>query len=145
MADFNYVLTLADIGKGLVDLENDTIKVALCTADYVADRDVDHYLSSVLNATSPAGSAIISTVTLAGKSFTAGVFDADDVTFTAPAAGATVTQAIIYQDASPSSGARLIRKVSGTTVAGFPFTTSGGDVSLAWPNDSNKIFRFINA
>ena len=139
MADFNYILTLADIGIGLVDLVGDTIKLVLCTAGYTANVSTDHYLTAI------SAGARVASVTLTGKSFTNGIFDADDVTFVAPASGQTITQAVLYQDASPSSGARLIRKISADTVAGFPFTTTGSDVLLAWPNDANKIFRFVNA
>ena len=139
MADFNYQLTLADIGLGLVDLENDAIKIVLCTAAYVADEAADHYLSDIDSG------ARIATATLSGKSFTAAVFDATDITFTAPPSGHTITQAVIYQDASPESSARLIRKISSDTYSGFPFDTNDLDVLLAWPNDADKVFAFVNA
>ena len=139
MADFNYQLTLEDIGAGLVDLSSDTIKIVLCTADYTADVDADHYLSDI-----PDG-ARISTATLSGVDWTAAVFDATDVTFTAPPAGSTITQAVIYQEASPESSGRLIRKISSDTYAGFPFDTNDLDVLLAWPNDAYKSFSFVNA
>lgn len=139
MSDFNYQLTLQDIGKKLVDLENDTIKVVLCTAAYTANQSTDNALDDI------PGGARVATATLSGKSFTNGVFDATDVVFTAPASGSTVTQAVIYQDASPESSARLIRKISSSTYSGFPFATNNADVTLAWPNDANKIFAFVNA
>lgn len=138
MSDFNYVLTLADIGKGLVDLEGDTIKIVLCTAAYTPDEDTDHYLSDI------PGPARISTATLASKTFTLAVFDAADITFTAPPAGHTITQAVIYQDASPESSARLIAKVSADTYLGFPFDTNDLDVLMTLPNDAYKIFAFVN-
>lgn len=138
MADFNYVQTLNDIADGLVNLSSDTLKAVLCTADYVADKDADHTLSDI----DPA--ARISTVTLTGQTWTGGVLDADDVTFVAPPAGYTATQLVIYQDQSPESGGRLLRKISADSFAGFPFDTNDLDVLLAWPNDSNKIFRFVN-
>lgn len=139
MADFNYILTLADIGKKLVDLENDTIKIVLCTAAYTPNETTDHYLSDI------SAPARISTATLSGKSFTAAVFDATDVTFTAPPSGHTITQAVIYQDASPESSARLICKISSDTYAGFPFDTNDLDVLLTFPNDAHKSFAFVNA
>ena len=140
MADFNYQKTLEDIGNKLVDLTNDTIKVALCTAGYTAVEATDHDLSDI------PGGAIVATATLSGKSFTGAVFDADDATFVAPPSGSTVTQAVIYQSTggSPETG-RLIRKISADTFAGFPFATNNADVPLIWPNDANKIFSFVNA
>ncbi len=139
MADFNYQLTLQDIGTGLVDLSGDTIKIVLCTADYVADVDADHYLSDIDEAWR------VSTATLSGRNWTAGVFDATDVTFVAPPSGSTVTQAVIYQEASPESSGRLIRRISSDTYAGFPFDTNDLDVLLSFPNDAYKIFSFVNA
>ncbi len=139
MADFNYQLTLEDIGLGLVDLVSNTLKIVLCTAAYVADETTDHYLSDI----DPA--ARIATATLTSKSFTNAVFDATDITFTAPPSGHTITQAVIYQDASPESSARLICKISADTFNGFPFDTNDLDVLLAWPNDADKIFAFVNA
>ena len=139
MADFNYQKTLEDIGNKLIDLTNDTIKVALCTAAYTAVQATDHNLSDI-----PSG-AIVDTVTLSGKSFTGGVFDADDATFIGLPIGYTVTQAVIYQSlgGAPETG-RLIRKISGDSYAGFPFVTGTADVPLIWPNDANKIFSFTS-
>lgn len=139
MADFNYQLTLADIGLKLVDLDSDTIKIVLCTAAYTANAATDHYLSDI------PGGARVSTATLSSPTFAAAVFDATDVTFTAPAAGSTVTQAVIYQDASPESSARLLCKISDATYSGFPFDTNDLDVLLSFPNDAYKIFSFVNA
>ncbi len=139
MADFNYQLTLADIGLGLVDLEGDTIKIVLCTAAYTPNEATDHYLSDVPSL------ARIATATLSGKSFTNAVFDATDITFTAPPSGHTITQAVIYQEASPESSGRLICKISADTYAGFPFDTNDLDVLLTFPNDAYKTFSFVNA
>jgi hypothetical protein len=138
MADGNYVPTLNDIGAGLVDLTSDTLKAVLCTSAYVPDYATDHYLADI----DPA--ARISTVTLTGQDWTGAVLDADDVTFTAPPSGHTITQVIVYQDQSPESGARLLRRISADTMSGFPFDTNDADVLLAWPNDAAKIFDFVN-
>ncbi len=138
MADGNYILTLNDIGAGLVDLTSDTLKAVLCTAAYVANLATDHYLSDI----DPA--ARISTVTLTGQTWSGAVLDADDPTFTAPPAGSTITQVILYQDQSPESGSRLLRRISADTMSGFPFDTNDLDVLLAWPNDAAKIFDFVN-
>ncbi len=139
MADFNYVQTLEDIGNGLVDFESGTFKISLCTAAYTPDADADHTLSDI------PGGAIIATATLVSNTFAGAVFDASDITFTAPPAGSTITQAVIYQDASPSGGALLICKISSDTYAGFPFDTNDLDVLLTFPNDAYKIFAFVNA
>ncbi len=139
MSDFNYQLTLQDIGLGLVDLESATIKIVLCTAAYTPNETTDHYLSDI---PSPAR---IATATLSGKSFTLAVFDATDITFTAPPAGHTITQAAAYVDASPESSGRLLFKISSDTYDGFPFDTNDLDVLLTFPNDADRIFAFVNA
>ncbi len=138
MADGNYILTLNDIGAGLVDLTSDTLKAVLCTAAYTPNLATDHHLSDI----DPA--ARISTVTLSGQTWTGAVLDASDPTFTAPPAGHTITQMIFYQDQSPESGSRLLRRVSADTYSGFPFNTNDLDVLLTLPNDAGKIFDFVN-
>ena len=139
MADFNYTLTLKAIGEGAVDLTGATIKIVLCTAAYTADQDLDEFLDDI------PGGAQKATATLAGKSFTGAAFDATDALFTAPTPGDTITQAVIYKDTGVAGTSRLIRKISASTYAGFPCLTSGSDLSLVWPNDTNKIFKFVNA
>ncbi len=138
MSDFNYTLTLADIGLKLVDLVGDTIKIAYCSSAYTPDRDADHYLADI------PGGAIKATGTLAGKSFTGAALDATDNAATSTP-GDTITQAVIYQDTGSSATSRLIRKISADTYAGFPFLTNGANINIVWPNDTNKIFKFVNA
>lgn len=132
MADFCYTKGLEALLNGELDLNTQTIKAVLCTAAYVADAAADDSLDDI------PGAARAATATLANCSITNGVFDADDLVFPTVAAGSTVTQIVIYKDASPS---RLIRRIDSFT--GLPFATNGLDVNLAWPNDANKIFKLV--
>lgn len=72
------------------DLDGQTVKVALVTAGYTYSSS-DQYYSSV------SASVVGTPQTLGNKTFTNGVFDADDVTYTA-VTGAQVIALVIYID-----------------------------------------------
>ena len=72
------------------DLDGQTVKVALVTAGYTYSAS-DQYYSSV------SASAIGTPQTLTNKTFTNGVFDADDVSFLS-VSGAQVVALVIYID-----------------------------------------------
>ncbi len=135
MASLNYTKALQGMISGNINLTG-TLKIVLCTAAYVANMATDEFLSSI------AAGARVATQTLVGVSVTNGVFDASDVTFPTVPAGSTVTQAVIYIDASPESAARLVRRID--DYPGLPLTTSGTDITFAWPNDARKIFAVEN-
>jgi hypothetical protein len=75
---------------------------------------------------------------LTGKTVTAGVADAVDVTFTA-VSGATVEAIVLYADSGTEATSRLIAYID--TATGLPLTPNGGDVTVAWDNGANKIFK----
>lgn len=84
--------------------------------------------------------------TLASQTKTNGVADAADITFTALAANANGHVLVIYQASAVTGGAdvantaqRLIGWID--TGTNIPFTPNGGDVTVAWDNGSNKIFK----
>ncbi len=137
MANYVYTKALEALLNGDLDLNTDTIKAVLCTADYAANQGTDNALDDI-----PSG-ARVATATLANCSITNGVFDADDMVFLAVPADSAVTQIVIYKDASPEGSALLIAHIDAYT--GLPFNTSGTDVNLAWPNDAAKILRLVNA
>lgn len=75
----------------------------------------------------------------ATKTFTAGVFDADDVTVSA-VSGAQFESIVIWQDtAGASSTDPLIAYID--TATGLPTTPNGGDITVAWDSGANKIFK----
>jgi hypothetical protein len=86
-------------------------------------------------------------VTLASKTVTAGVADAADITFTAlTATGAAACSLLIYQASAVTGGADVAataQRVIGwiDTGTNIPFTPNGGDVTVAWDNGANKIFK----
>jgi hypothetical protein len=77
--------------------------------------------------------------TLANKTATAGVADADDVTYTAVAGGSTVSYLVLYKDTGNTATSNLIACFD--TATGLPITTSGADITIRFDSGSNKIFR----
>jgi hypothetical protein len=124
-----YPITKAAILGADVDLLADTIKVILVDADYTYSAAHD-FLNDVA-----AGARIGSAVTLTNKAVTLGVFTADDPTFTAVAAGDTVTGIIVYQHTGNEATSRLIaytnRKADTTAIS---VATSNGNITLSWPS-----------
>jgi hypothetical protein len=86
----------------------------------------------------PAG-ARIATAALSGRGIDgAGVCDGDDVTFLA-VTGAQVDAVVLYVDTGVEATSRLVAYIDNFT--GFPFTPSGGDVTLRWSDGANRIFK----
>ena len=90
----------------------------------------------------PAG-ARIATGTLANKTWTGAVFDADDLTYTAvPAGTGTGTAAealVLWVDTGTPATSFLIAYFD--TVTGLPVTPNGGNIQIVWDNGSSKIFK----
>lgn len=74
----------------------------------------------------------------ATKTYTNGVFDGADVTFTS-VTGATVEALVIYRkNAGANTTWRLIAYID-TGVTGLPVTPNGGNISIAW--NASGIFQ----
>ncbi len=124
-----------------IDWDTAVIKVALVraytfSASHKFVSDVTG-ASGVLHATSAA---------LGSKTVTNGVADAADVTFTAVTANASNHSLLIFQASAVTGGAdvaasaqRLIAWID--TGTNLPVVPNGGDVTVAWDNGSNKIFK----
>jgi hypothetical protein len=138
MADATYIKAIEALWQAGIDLLGDTINLVLCTSAYTPDTSStgDEFLSDIPLI------ARVATQTLSGKTFIAGVFAAANVVFVAPAAGHLIVQAVLYKDASPESGARLIRLITDAPPlnAGGKLT-DGQDITFLFPGDANKIFR----
>ncbi|SDP33236.1 hypothetical protein SAMN04487914_10889 [Arthrobacter sp. ok909] len=116
-----------------VDLDTDTIKVALVntSTDYTYSS-AHQYKSSV---TSYSGTT---DQTLGTVSITNGVFDAADSTFTAVAiSGSKTVQAlVVYKDTGSAATSPLIAYIDGFTAV----TPNGGNITVTWDNGASKIF-----
>lgn len=121
MASLWYPKAKEALLKADIDLENDTIKaVFVDTADYTYNAAHD-FLDDV------AGGSIVGTAqTLGSKTFTNGVFDAADSTFTA-VTGDPVEAIIIYKDTGVAATSNLIIYIDGLTT-----TPNGGNLTISW-------------
>lgn len=119
-----------------IDWDTDNIKTCLVRG-YTPAVSSHQYLSDV---TGGGGGTIVATSgNLASKTVAAGVADAADVTFTAVTAGAAIPHVVIYKDTGTSSTSPLIAVID--TATNLPVTPNGGDITVAWDNGANKIFK----
>ena len=130
MANVLYPNGKENLLNGVIDLVDDTIKVAMIdtgTYTYSATHEFYDDLSGVVD----------TPVALTTKSTTDGVFDADDAIFSA-AAGDTVEALVIYKDTGTPSTSPLIAYID--TGTNLPVTPNGGDITIQWSSESSKIF-----
>jgi hypothetical protein len=117
-----------------VDWLADNIKCVLVdTADYTVNLSTHDFLDDVA-----AGARVATSGNLAGKTATAGVADADNVTFSA-VTGDVSEALVIYKDSGSAATSQLIAYIDSAT--GLPVTPNGGDITVAWDNGANKIFK----
>lgn len=117
-----------------IDFSVDTIKVMLVdTGAYTVNLATHTALSDVA-----AGARIGTAQTLGTKTSTAGVADAADATFTA-VTGVSVEALVLYKDSGVEATSWLIAYID--TATGLPVTPNGGNITVAWDNGANKIFK----
>ena len=101
-----------------------TVKVALVDTGTYTYSSAHEFYSSV--------SGVGGTPqTLASKTFTNGVFDADNITYTAVAGTVSYEALIIYIDTGVAGTSRLVAYID-TGVTGLPVTSNGGDITVSW-------------
>lgn len=106
-----------------------TVKVAMVDTGTYTYSDSHQYASSL--------SGVVGTpATLSGKSYTNGVFDAADVTYSS-VTGDSVEALVIYIDTGTASTSRLVAYLD-TGWTGLPVTPNGGDITLQF--DAAGIF-----
>lgn len=106
------------------NLSAGTVKVALVDTGVYTYNSADQFYSSV-------SSAVVGTPqTIGSKTFTNGVFDGADVTFTA-VTGNSVEALVIYIDTGTASTSPLVAYID-TSVTGLPVTPNGGDITVTW-------------
>lgn len=116
---------------GVIDYLTDNVKAALVSDAYTPNLSTDQYLSDL-------GATILGTgVALTTKTSTAGIADADNVTFTSVTAG-TVGCVVLYKDTGVSTTSPLIAAIE--TATGLPVTVPGGsNIAVNW-DAVNAIF-----
>lgn len=129
---------LYDAGRqGFLDgsIDWDTNTIMLVLTDHGGDTPnvtTDDNLDDISAGTVATSSALTSPTT------TAGVADAADVTLTA-VTGNSVESINLYKSTGTPSTSRLIAYID--TATGLPVTPNGGDITVAWDNGSNRIFK----
>lgn len=119
-----------------IDWLVDNIKVCLVRS-YTPNTSTHDFLDDV---TGGGGGTIVATSSNLGtKTATNGIADAADVTFSTVAAGASCAHLVIYKDTGTASTSALIAVID--TATGLPVTPNGGDITIAWDNSTNKIFK----
>lgn len=131
MADVIYNNFKKLIMNGGIDLDTDTIKVALVTSAYTPDQDLHDFFDDVTNEVSGTGYSA-GGASLANKAVTAdntdneGVFDADDVTWSTSTI--TARGAVIYKSTGTASTSALICYLD----FGSDKTSTAGNFTIQW-------------
>ncbi|MDX1497055.1 MAG: hypothetical protein R3352_05840 [Salinisphaeraceae bacterium] len=119
---------------GSIDYDTDNIKIMLIDeADDTIDLGLDEDLAD-----RAAASRVATSSNLTTKTVTAGVADADDVTFSS-VTGDESESIDMYQDTGTEATSRLILNID--TATGLPVTPNGGDITVTWDSGANKIFK----
>lgn len=106
------------------NLSAGTVKVALIDTGTYTYSAAHQFWSSA------SAAAVGTPQTIGSKTFTNGVFDGADVTFTA-VTGSSVEALIIYIDTGTAGTSPLVAYID-TSVTGLPVTPNGGDISITW-------------
>lgn len=147
--------TLAEFFRANIDLESDTLRVALYdnSTAFTFDQDNHDFLNDILDGGTTAQELSVSSgytgssdrQTLAGVSVTVddtddeGVFDANDVTWTGVASGADIQGWIVYKqvggdDSTPGDDPVLlvVDDDMGDAPGSLPLPTNGSDIVVSW-------------
>jgi hypothetical protein len=150
--------TLAESLKGNLDLENDTLRVALFdnSTDYTFDPDAHDFVSDILDGGTTAqelqGSAGYTgssdRKTLANVTVTVddtddeGVFDADNVTWTGVSSTEDIQGWLVYKqvggdDSTPGDDPVILVVTDSMSdaPADLPLPTNGSDVRISWDGE----------
>lgn len=126
---------------GEIDWDTAVIKIALVRA-YTFSA-AHKFVSDV---TTASGVLHVTSAALGTKTVTSGVADAADVTFTAVTANASAHSVLVFQSSAVTGGGdvaasaqRVIAWID--TGTNLPVTPNGGDITVAWDNGANKIFK----
>jgi hypothetical protein len=134
MANVVYDKARQSFLKADLDMEVLTIKAALVdAASYTPNTATDEFWSSAI-------AGLVGTPqTLGSKTYTAGVFDAAPVTFTAVPAGGAIEYIVIFSDTGNSATSQLVALI--TSATNLPVTPNGGNITVTWDTGANKIFK----
>lgn len=121
--------------NGGIDLENDTIKVALCTSSYTPDIDADEFYDDIDNEVANGSGYTTGGETISNPAVTQddvndqAVFTADATTWTSSTI--TARYAVIYKDTGTASTSPLIGYIDFAEDK----SSVSGDFTINWDED----------
>ena len=133
MANKFYPKGAQKVLSAAINFSADTIKAVLVPSTYVFS-EAHEFLTDL-------GAVVGAPVELSGKTVAGGVFDAEDISFGAVAAGSTVKALALFKDTGNAGTSPLIAYYDAVT--GFPFSTNGSEVSTPWSDGSAKILSLV--
>lgn len=131
MADVIYNSFKAKIMDGSIDLDTDTIKVALVTSSYTPDQDAHDFFDDITNEVvgtgyTAGGASLANKAVTADNTDNEGVFDADDVAWTTSTI--TARGAVIYKSTGTAGTSPLICYLD----FGADKVSTAGTFTIAW-------------
>lgn len=133
MANGFYPLGAQKLLNKEIDLNSDTLKVRLVknTYSYSAAHEFASSIPAITGTTDQ---------TLTTPTITNGVFDADDITWTAvnPSPAETASAIAVYKFVTNDADSPLLFLFN--VITGFPLVTSGSDVPIRWSSGASRIF-----
>lgn len=131
MADVVYNSFKQKIMDGSIDLDTDTIKVALVTSSYTPDQDTHEDFADITNEVSgtgytAGGQALANKSVSKDNTDNEGVFDADDVTWSSSTI--TARGAVVYKDTGTPATSWLVAYYD----FGSDKTSTSGDFTIQW-------------
>lgn len=131
MANVVYNAFKKNIMNGGIDLDTDTIKVAIVTSSYSPDQDAHEYFDDVTNEVTSdnytaGGAELANKAVTQDNTDNEGVFDADDASWT----GVTFTArgAVIYKSTGTAATSPLIAYID----FGEDLSPSAQDFTIQW-------------
>lgn len=110
-------------GGANTNMSTGTVKAALVDTGVYTYSAAHEFLTSLTG-------RVGTDATLGSKTFTNGVFDAADATYTA-VTGNSAEAIVLYIDTGTAGTSRLIAYLD-TGFTGLPVTPNGGDITVSW-------------
>jgi hypothetical protein len=134
MANIIYNSAKAKLMDGSIDLDTDTIRVALVTSDYTPSQDDHEDYADITNEVvgtgyTAEGAALANKAVTTDDTDNEGVFDADDVTWTSSTI--TARGAIVYKDSGTAATSWFLCYYD----FGSDQSSSSGDFTIAWNSE----------
>lgn len=131
MADVIYNAFKKNIMNGNIDLDTDTIKVALVTSTYTPNQDTHEDYADITNEVvgtgyTAGGDTITNPAVTQDNTDNEGVFDGDDVTWSTSTI--TARGAIVYKDSGVDATSWFVCYLDFTTDQ----SSSAGDFTISW-------------